>query len=613
MPRAGVPSEQTHRMLGRIGVWRHVLVAITVLFVAALATFGLVGQRGEGVLRPESFDAKQVIVLPASALNGDENALVIREVVDIDFGVHRRRGYQRIIPNDFGTPTRVTASSPTGANDEVNIAPAAPFETRIRVGNPDITFTGQHRYILTYVLPRARLSTGRLELDIIGTEETFKTERFTVVVTGFELANRRCDTGGPGATGGCELVPIDGGYQAVIEPLEPGEGISIFADIVDRTPVRMPDPPPLPDEKQIVFPVQGVASGVIGAVTGIAIFVLSRRAGRNEVFGAGGAADAAFGALPQPNADGTVDRPPTMLVPDDRMDELATVEFVPPAGIDPWQGQVLLREKVDDSTVSAWFSGMAAKDAIVLSQNGKKLVMATGASWDGVDAADRAHLQALFGSAPSLELGTYDPQFTATWNKIRGDLGHRVHRMGWWKHMAPGGSIFTGDGAPRIAAWAGITVLIFIATVVSLFFGSSGWSFMPYFLAVLLPAMIALGVYRTLLPARSGTGSALALRTESFRRFLEASEGQHVEWAWEHGLLREYSAWAVALGAADAWDRALRRANIPPEQVSTYTAPLLVHSMASSLSSSRVDPSSSSSGGGGGVGGGGGGGSSGSW
>ena len=60
-------------------------------------------------------------------------------------------------------------------------------------------------------------------------------------------------------------------------------------------------------------------------------------------------------------------------------------------------------------------------------------------------------------------------------------------------------------------------------------------------------------------------GSALALRTESFRRFLAASEGRHVQWAWEHGLLREYSAWAVALGdrrrlaAGDGAHRASRR------------------------------------------------------
>ncbi len=63
--------------------------------------------------------------------------------------------------------------------------------------------------------------------------------------------------------------------------------------------------------------------------------------------------------------------------------------------------------------------------------------------------------------------------------------------------------------------------------------------------------------YGSMLPSRTATGSALALRTESFRRFLASSEGRHVDWAWEHGVLREYSAWAVALGAAEAWSRAI--------------------------------------------------------
>ena len=115
-------------------------------------------------------------------------------------------------------------------------------------------------------------------------------------------------------------------------------------------------------------------------------------------------------------------------------------------------------------------------------------------------------------------------------------------------------------------------------------------------------------------PARTATGSALALRSESFRRFLAASEGKHVDWAWQQGLLREYSAWAVALGAADAWAKAVQSSNIADPQVA-LAGPLLVHSAASSFSSARTAPSSSGGGGGGGggVGGGGGGGSSGSW
>ena len=122
-------------------------------------------------------------------------------------------------------------------------------------------------------------------------------------------------------------------------------------------------------------------------------------------------------------------------------------------------------------------------------------------------------------------------------------------------------------------------------------------------------------MYRSLLPSRSAPGSALALRTESFRRFLQASEGRHVEWAWSHGLLREYSAWAVALGTADAWQRAMERSSVPPAELTV--GPLLVYSMAPGFSSGHTAAVSSrrrrGGGGGfsGGVGGGGGGGSSG--
>jgi uncharacterized membrane protein len=122
--------------------------------------------------------------------------------------------------------------------------------------------------------------------------------------------------------------------------------------------------------------------------------------------------------------------------------------------------------------------------------------------------------------------------------------------------------------------------------------------------------------YSRMLPARSAQGSALALQAESFRRFLHASEGKHVEWAWSNGLLREYSGWAVALGEADAWTRALAAANVPaPARASM--GPIIVAGHRSSITASHTKPSSSGSGSGGfsggSVGGGGGGGSRGSW
>ena len=51
-------------------------------------------------------------------------------------------------------------------------------------------------------------------------------------------------------------------------------------------------------------------------------------------------------------------------VADADMDDLATIEFAPPKGIDPWEAQVLLRERVDDATVEAWFSGLTGSEAV---------------------------------------------------------------------------------------------------------------------------------------------------------------------------------------------------------------------------------------------------------
>jgi hypothetical protein len=88
---------------------------------------------------------------------------------------------------------------------------------------------------------------------------------------------------------------------------------------------------------------------------------------------------------------------------------------------------------------------------------------------------------------------------------------------------------------------------------------------------------------RRLRPGRTANGSAYALQVESFRRFLIDSEAQYVEWAWKNGLLRQYSAWAVALDAADAWQRSMERAGVPRRGVGV--GPLLVHAMAASFNS----------------------------
>ncbi|MEY2444958.1 MAG: hypothetical protein QOE00_1538, partial [Ilumatobacteraceae bacterium] len=459
-----------------------------------------------------------------------------------------------------------------------------------------------------------------LFLDIIGDPrkpETLETKRFEVVVTGLQLDNPTCDVGAHGAIGGCTLAREGNVYRAVISPLKKGQGISIGGTITGRLPIETPVDPPIPARRPDHRLVLALATLVLGTIVAAATYLFTRRSGRNEVF-AGGAADAAYGTLPQPSQG--VPAPAVRLVADSKMGELATIEFVPPKGIEPWQGSVLLNERIDRSTVAAWVSGLVAKEAITLTKDGDDLVLHRGPHYDRLDADTMKVVTQMLDFQDELTLGSYNANFGTAWNQVQAMEQDAIARSGWWKRLPPG----TGGGC---SASTGLIVMV----AIFVFFG--GGSFVVALLgafrgaiaaaafAIVVPAVTAHFVYRLMAPARSATGSALALRAESFRRFLAASEGQHVEWAWKQGLLREYSAWAVALGAADAWGRALANSNVPPPDMN-IASPLWLYTMGPSFDTTRNVPApaggssgGSSFGGGfsGGVGGGGGGGSSGSW
>ncbi|MGZ4771418.1 MAG: DUF2207 family protein [Ilumatobacteraceae bacterium] len=595
-------------MLGKLGWWRHLVMAFVIVGISVLALLGVIGRKS----LPERFDAKVVTVQPSGA-----DGVRIREVVDEDFGTKDRHGYQRIIPTDFGSPTDVEASSPD-ANATVDITPLGSAD-RIRLGDPNTTFTGQHRYILSYTLPNAELSSGRLNLDIIGdplNPEPFETGRFEVDLIGLQLDNPTCDVGAAGTTGGCTLARVGDVYRTVISPLKAGQGITIGGTITGQLPVTQPIDPPVPARRSDDRVVLALAALVLGTIAAGAVYIVSRRAGRNEVF-AGGAADAAYGSLPQPSQGA----PPVAvrLVADSKMEELATIEFVPPKGIDPWQGAVLLNERIDRGTTAAWISGVVAKDGLTLSKDGDEVTIGRGPKYDQLDTDSQQLITQLLDFKDELTLGTYNANFGKAWGAIQTLERDGIATSGWWKRFPPS-SVGGGGSASSLAVVVVIAFFFFGAgSLVTALVGLFHNKVSALLFALVVPAIAAYFLYKAMLSARSATGSALALRAESFRKFLEASEGQHVDWAWKQGLLREYSAWAVALGAADAWGRALEHSNVPAPEMNVAN-PLWLYSMGPSFDSTRSAPAPSGGSGGssfggfsGGVGGGGGGGSSGSW
>jgi uncharacterized membrane protein YgcG len=590
--------------LGQFGRGRHVAVAIFAFIPAALAATGLIGSP-----RVERFTAKQITVTP-----GDEvDSLNIREVVDYDMARSHHHGYFRNVDNDFGVPKNVVSTSPD-APSNLDISDLG-SQTRLRIGDPNRTVSGQHRYVLSYTLPSANLREKGLFLDVVGNDDLLKTDRLDVVVTGFTLKDPSCSTGAVGTVGGCTLEPTSNGYRVTINNLAAQTGVTISGQILltqsttNLSDVALPPAPTLKGPKPLSL---GGTMAAINSGLAALLFVGFRLRGRNRVF-AGGAADAAFG-----NPDGR-----TRGVPDSKMGSFATTEFTPPKGIEPWEGAVLLSETISIDSPRLWISGMVGAEAITATKTGSHLVLTAGPKFASVTAENQAMITQLLGPKGKVSTGSYSQRFSNAWGAIGNYQEERIKNSGWWRRKI------------RTATKSSIGGLIIVGIFAYIIFGLTGaapgintafkaFRTSPqYVLAAgaLLTFVVAKAAYKSMLPARTAKGSALTIQTESFRRFLHVSEAQHVEWAWNNGLFREYSGWAVALGEAEAWDSALKHANVPPDE--RYdSSPYLIHSQSSSFSSSYSAPSESSSSGSssspgssssGSSGGGGGGGSSGSW
>jgi uncharacterized membrane protein YgcG len=488
---------------------------------------------------------------------------------------------------------------------------------RIRIGDPDETVTGQHRYTISYVLPTARFAAPTFALDAVGAESDFPIEDVSVVFNGISLEDPTCVVGSAGSETPCSFergAPL----RLTYDRLDAFEGITVGGEVTEWNTAENNGiaAPPLPERRSDNRGITALWTMALGAIAAVGVYIWSVRRGSNEVVGAG-AAEAAHGvAGPGPGT--------TRKVTDAELAEMSTIEFAPPKGIEPWQGAVAYTEVLDQSSVTAWFSGAIAADHLAIEQVDGKPRLSRGPKAAEIDPVSGKVLDKLFGNREVVDLDGYDSQFAAAWSNVEVLQDDWVANSGWWSVGAPK----RGRGKP--GGCATLFTLVFLGIVFAV-----GAAFLLGFLGVIggvvtgilvglgLPYLVARVAYSPLRPGRTANGSAYALQVASFRKFLVESEGQYVEWAWKNGLLRQYSAWAVALDAADAWQDAMERAGVPKAEIET-SSPLMVHSMAGAFAASHVQPTQSSSGGGssgfssggfsgGSVGGGGGGGSHGSW
>ena len=266
---------------------------------------------------------------------------------------------------------------------------------------------------------------------------------------------------------------------------------------------------------------------------------------------------------------------------------------------------MLLAEVVRPEHQVAWLIGAAVDGYLDLEDSDGQVTLVRRPRRDGPAAY---LLDSAFEGRDRLSLGSYDEDFALAWRSLGRELGAWERASGLWD---PAGDRRRAR-ARALGIVAGVAgVLLAVQSAVWASRSGPDWLAVVAAGGLLAGAGAAAAVRAWELRVRTPAGSGLWLRTESFRRFLAGSEAHHAEEAAKRGHLREYTAWAVAVGELDRWSRAVAASSVAAADPVAARYPVLI----SQTSRSSVPPSSSGSGGGGGggVGGGAGGGGGGSW
>ena len=188
-----------------------------------------------------------------NGLTGPTSELLQTHLVLTEMAGRCRSGrttlWSRPARSSGGSRLSALAATSPNARADVDVAPdtiGGSSATRIRLGDPKTTYQNQHRYVLTYVLPNARLTSNRLQVNIIGSGEEFETGRFDVIISGRVLTGAQWLVGAQGATGGCSLAPDSADYRVTFSPLHKGDGVTIDAMIAAYSMPVLPAAPSLP-------------------------------------------------------------------------------------------------------------------------------------------------------------------------------------------------------------------------------------------------------------------------------------------------------------------------------------------------------------------------------
>lgn len=519
------------------------------------------------------------------------------ERIEVDFGGLERRGIYRVLPvrydldasafpaeapgeHPFALPSglgpqdvlraldidRISVTST--APDEIELTRPDPIGGRdlsIRIGDPDRTVSGRHRYEVAY---RARGALNafpdhdELYWNVTGSWPV-PIERVSVTVHGARLVQAACFRGVATSTRLCDDVRLQPGaapVAAAAEHLLPGEQLTL---VVGIAPGQLDVPPPLLVEKWRLaralagspwaWPLFAIVALLMGGWLGRLLY----RQGRDRVAVAGQSINGmATGQVPD-------SAPRALFSP-----RSTPVQFRPPEDLRPAQLGFLVDERVDPVDVSATLVHLAVRGYLVIEEETSKVLWISRTDWtlrrtgkepSGLLPYERALLDGLFADAE--QVGDPDDPEGGTWPEVsvsdlKGEFATEYQKVEKAiEDDAVARRWFAKKPSTTRSRWlvAGI-LLAMLGTgllVVGLLFSHLAVAAIP----VMVAGLVLMVAHRWM-PHRTALGSDLLDRTLGFREFVRTAETGRMQFAEEENLFVAYLPFAVVFGAVDKWAQA---------------------------------------------------------
>jgi uncharacterized protein (TIGR04222 family) len=556
-----------------------------------------------------------------------DGSLRITEVIDYDFGVTEHHGIFRDVPTrvhyddtfDRVYPLTVESVSASGGASADYTTERDGSLTRIKIGDPDETVSGEHTYTIVYTIEgttNAFNDHDELYWNAIGDQWPVPIDDIAVVVEApGAISDSLCFQGPERSTLPCDGQKVRAASATFRQQhLDPYSGVTI----VLAFPKGVLDPPaPILEERWTfssafrLTPVTGGASGALLAVIVGGAAVLLWRTGRDRRY-QGSPIDQVMG---NPTGDDEA-------VPIFDADSEAPVEFAPPGDMRPGQMGTLLDERANTLDVSATIVDLAVRGFLMIQEIPKEgwfskpdwTLIKLEESEEGLLTYERRLLNALFRDGTEVTISELRNTFAARLEGVEESLYVDSVNRGWFRARP--------DKVRSTWQARGVVALVLGAAVTFVLARWTHWGLfgIPFIVGGLLLVILA-----KRMPSRTAAGTAMLRRVRGFRRVIETAETHMSQWAEKEMVFTTFLPFAVVFGCTDKWAQAFAALGIQPD-TSWYVSPrpFVFTDFAQSMDGFAVTtggtiastPSGSGSsgfGGGGFSGGGGGGGGGGSW